>query len=92
MKGMLDEKTGQNKQMKKEINTVKTELHACRRATVKGNAETFSVRERELPRAVSRKVLSSHDHNRKFYFTIVAGYTERKHKLTTRSKISQPPT
>ena len=29
MKGMLDEKTRQNKQMEKEIKTVKIELHAC---------------------------------------------------------------
>jgi hypothetical protein len=40
IRGMLDEKTRQNKQMGKEINTVKIELDACRGATAMRHAET----------------------------------------------------
>jgi hypothetical protein len=80
----------QNKQMEKEINTVKTELDACRSATAMGLAETSSVWEQELPRAVSRHVLPSHDRNLKLYSRVVSGGTERKYKLTLRSKVNQP--
>jgi hypothetical protein len=92
MKGMLDEKTRQNKQMEKVINTAKIELDACRSATVMGHAETSCVRERELPRTISRQVLPPHEHNRKLYSRVVAGCTDRNHKLMLRSKVNQPPT
>jgi hypothetical protein len=46
MKGTLDEKTRQNKQMEKEINTVKIELDAYRSATAMGHAETTSFESR----------------------------------------------
>jgi t-SNARE complex subunit (syntaxin) len=50
MKGMLDEKTRQNKQVENEINTVKTEFDACTSATAMGHAETS-----KCPRAGSTK-------------------------------------
>jgi phage-related protein len=43
-KGMLDEKTRQNKQMEEEVNSVKTDLDACRSWTKMGQPETSSVR------------------------------------------------
>ena len=90
MKVTLNEKTRQNKQMERVINWVKTELDACRNANTMGQPETSSVRGRELPRTVSRRVLPPEDRNRKLYSKVVAGRTEIKFKLTLRSKVSQP--
>jgi histidinol phosphatase-like enzyme len=55
IKGMVDERTRQNKELENEFNTVK----ACRRVTTAGHAETSSVREREPPRTIGRQVLPS---------------------------------
>jgi hypothetical protein len=91
MKGMIDEKTRQNKQMEKEINTVKTELDSCRSVTATRHAEISKFREREPPRTISRQVLTSQHSNRKLYSRVVAGCAERKHRLTLRSKVNQLP-
>jgi uncharacterized coiled-coil DUF342 family protein len=48
MKGMIDEKTRRNKQMEKEINTVKTELDSCRSVTAMRHAEICKFREGDL--------------------------------------------
>ena len=67
MKGMLEEGTRQKRQMEKEINGIKTELEACRRANTNGKLETPSDREKELPKTGNRQVLPPHDNPRKFY-------------------------
>jgi hypothetical protein len=91
MKGMIDEKTRQNKQMEKEINTVKSELDSYRSVTATRHAEISKFREREPPRTTSRQVLTSEDSNLKLYSRVVAGCAERKYRLTLRSKVNQPP-
>jgi hypothetical protein len=91
MKGMIDQKTRKNKQMEKEINTVKTELDSCRSVTAMRHAEISNFREREPPRTISRQVLTCQDSNRKLYSRVVAGCADRKYKLTLRSKVNQPP-
>jgi hypothetical protein len=49
MKLIFDEKTRQNKQMEKEINSVKRVLDVSRSSKTMGQPETSSVRGRELP-------------------------------------------
>ena len=60
MKVILEEETGQKSQTEKEINAIKTELEACRRANSKGKLETPSDREKDLPKTVSRQVPPPH--------------------------------
>jgi hypothetical protein len=88
---MVDERTRQNKQLENEFNTVKAELVSYRRATTAGHAETSSVREREPLRTIGRRVLPSHDRNRKLYSSVVAGCAEERYTLTVKSKDNQPP-
>lgn len=88
---MLDERTRHNKQLEKEINTMKTKLDSCRCVIATGHAETSSVRERELPRTVSRQVLPSHVCNQKRYYRLVTGFAERKYKLSDQ-KLTKPLT
>jgi hypothetical protein len=90
-KGMIDEKTRKNKQMEKEINTVKTELDSCTSVTAMRHAVIPKFREQEPPRTISRQVLTSQDSNRKLYSRVVAGCAERKYGLTLQSKVNQPP-
>jgi hypothetical protein len=59
MKGILDDTTRQNNDMENKINTVKTELDACRSATAMGHADTSSIPEQELQRTGSRHVCMS---------------------------------
>ena len=68
----------------RKINSVKTELDACRRVNTKVKLETPSDRERELPRTVSTQVLPTHGYRRKLYSEVAVGREERKFKLTLR--------
>ena len=65
LRGMLDEKTQQTKQMENEVNTIKSELEARTNSTAMGRAETSSAQKRTLPRTGSRQVLPPPDRNRK---------------------------
>ena len=69
---------------------MKVELAACRREVAKEQAEKSTVREVEPPGLVSRQVLPSHDRAPKLYSTAVKEGTERKHRLSLRSKTNPP--
>ena len=73
-----------------ENNKVKVELAACRREVAKARAETSTVREEGPPGPNSRQVLPSHDCAPKLYSTVVKESTERKHRLSLRSKTQSP--
>ena len=67
------------------------ELAACRGEVAKEHAEKYTVWEAEPPGPVSRQVLPSHDRAPKLYSTAVKEGTERKHRLSLRSKTNHPP-
>jgi len=54
MQIMLEEEIRQKTQTEKENSALKTELEASRRDNANGKLETFTGRERELPKTVSR--------------------------------------
>jgi hypothetical protein len=88
LKGITDEKTRQIIH-DSEINKVKVELAACRREVAKAHVETSTAREGEPPGPDSRQVLPPHD--RALYSRVLSGNTEKKHRLSRRSKTNQPP-
>ena len=91
LKGITDKKSRQILYNETETNKVKLELTARRQEIAKEQAETSTGREVEPPRPVSRQVLPSHDRAPKLYSTVVKQSTEKKHRLTLRSKTNQPP-
>jgi hypothetical protein len=69
---------------------MKVELAACRREVAKAYAKTSTIREEGQPGPNSRQVLPSHDCAPKLYSTAVKESTERKHRLSLRSKTNPP--
>jgi len=90
LKGIIDEKTRQIMHNESEIKEVKVELAACRREVAKAHAGTSTVRVQEPPGPDSRQVLPPHDRAPKLYSRIVKESTEKKHRLSLRSKTNQP--
>ena len=70
---------------------MKTELAACRQVVEKARTETSTVHAEEPPGPGNRQVLPSRGCAPKLYSTDVSGSTERKHRLSLRSKTNQTP-
>jgi hypothetical protein len=74
-----------------ENNKVKAELAACRQEVATASTEASTDRGEKPPGIGGRQVLPSHGCAPKLYATVASESTERKHRLSLRSKIKQPP-
>ena len=91
LRGIIDQKSKLIIDKETENNEVKAELAACRQVVEKARTETSTVRAEEPPGPGTRQVLPSRGSAPKLYSTVVSESTERKHRLSLRSKTNQPP-
>jgi hypothetical protein len=88
---LMEEKTRLIIHNENESNKVKAELAACRQGVAKARTETSTAQEEEPPGCGGRQVLPSHARNPKLYSEVLTKSTDRKHRLSLRSKTNQPP-
>jgi len=91
LRGIIDQKSKLIIDKETQNNEVKAELAACRQVVEKARTETSTSRAEEPPGPGKRQVLPSRGSAPKLYSTVVSESTERKHRLSQRSKTNQPP-